>query len=66
MPLGYLWIIKDIASAENTTPRYVRRLLQIAWLAPDIMEAILDVKQPAGLNPEPSGPISPSPSKPSG
>lgn len=45
--------IKDIASTENTTPRYVRRLLQLAWLAPDIMEAILDGKQPAGLTLEP-------------
>ena len=41
--------ITDIASAENKTPRYVRRLLQLAWLAPDLMETILDGIQPPEL-----------------
>ena len=39
--------------AERHGMEIVRRLLQLAWLAPDIMEAILDGKQPAGLTLEP-------------
>jgi len=34
------------------TDRYVRRLLDLAFLAPDIIAAILEGSQPAGLSAE--------------
>lgn len=42
----------DIAEAENVTPRYVRRLVRLAFLAPDITAAILDGRQPVELSAE--------------
>ena len=41
--------IQTIAKAEGVTPRYVGRILRWAFLAPDIVEAILDGSQPADL-----------------
>ncbi len=41
--------IQTIAKAEGVTPRYVGRILRLAFLAPDIVEAILDGYQPANL-----------------
>ncbi len=41
--------IQTIAKAEGVTPRYVGRILRLAFLAPDIVEAILDGSQPAEL-----------------
>jgi site-specific DNA recombinase len=42
----------SIAAAEGVTPRYIRRLLDLAFLAPDIIEAVLDGRQPADLTAE--------------
>jgi len=42
----------SIATAAEVTPRYVRRLLDLAFLAPDIIEAILEGRQPADLTAE--------------
>ena len=41
--------ITDLAEQEGVTVAYVCRLLPLACLAPDIVEAILDGRQPKGL-----------------
>ena len=42
----------DIASAEGVSDRYVARLLLLAFLAPEIVEAILAGTQPPDLTAE--------------
>jgi len=42
--------IRSIAAEERITESYVGRILRLAFLAPDIIEAILDSRQPPGLN----------------
>jgi hypothetical protein len=39
----------DLAEQEGVTDAYVCRLLPLTCLAPDIVEAILDGRQPKGL-----------------
>jgi site-specific DNA recombinase len=39
----------EIAARAGVTARYVRRLLRLAFLAPDIVEAIAEGRQPAEL-----------------
>jgi hypothetical protein len=41
--------ITDLAEQENVTDAYVCRLLPLTCLAPEIVEAILDGRQPTGL-----------------
>jgi hypothetical protein len=41
--------ITDLAEQERVTDAYVCRLLPLTCLAPDIVEAILDGRQPRGL-----------------
>jgi hypothetical protein len=41
--------ITDLAAQEDVTDAYVCRLLPLTCLAPDIVEAILDGRQPQGL-----------------
>jgi hypothetical protein len=41
--------ITDLAEQEAVTVAYVCRLLQLTCLAPDIVEAIFDGRQPKGL-----------------
>jgi hypothetical protein len=41
--------ITDLAEQEGVTDAYVRRLLPLTCLAPDIVEAILDGRQPREL-----------------
>jgi hypothetical protein len=41
--------ITDLAEQENVTVTYVCRLLPLTCLAPDIVEAVLDGRQPKGL-----------------
>ena len=41
--------IREIANAEKITETYVGRVLRLSLLAPDIVEAILNGRQPAGL-----------------
>jgi hypothetical protein len=41
--------ITDLAEQEGVTDAYVCRLLPLTGLAPDIVEAVLDGRQPQGL-----------------
>lgn len=41
--------IREIAAAEKINESYVGRVLRLTLLAPDIVEAILNGRQPAGL-----------------
>jgi hypothetical protein len=41
--------IEDLARVEKINPSYLSRVLRLTLLAPDIVEAILDGRQPAGL-----------------
>jgi hypothetical protein len=41
--------ITDLAEQEGVTDAYVCRLLPLTCLAPDIVEAIFDGRQPRGL-----------------
>lgn len=44
--------IKMIAKAGGVMDRYVRRIVEIAFLAPDIKQMILDGRQPANISTE--------------
>jgi hypothetical protein len=41
--------IDELAAAEKINSSYVSRLLRLTLLAPDIVEAILDGRQPEGM-----------------
>jgi hypothetical protein len=41
--------LESIAAREWTTGSYFTRVVRLAWLAPDITNAILDARQPLGL-----------------
>ena len=41
--------LSAIAAAEGISVGYASRLVRLAWLAPDIVEAILEGRQPVGL-----------------
>ena len=41
--------IRDIAIAEGVSDSYASRVLRLTYLAPDIVTAILDGRQPLGL-----------------
>jgi hypothetical protein len=41
--------IGDLAQAKGVAPSYVSRVLRLTLLAPDVVEAILDGRQPAEL-----------------
>ena len=49
-PLQPVALLVDARPPENT---YLRRLSSLAFLAPDIQEAILEGRQPAGFTLEP-------------
>ena len=40
--------LEDLARAKGVAPSYVSRILRLTLLAPEIVEAILDGRQPAG------------------
>jgi hypothetical protein len=46
---GHAGSITDLAEQEGVTVAYVCRLLPLTWLAPDIIEAILDGRRPKSL-----------------
>ena len=41
--------LKDVAQAKGVAPSYVSRVLRLTLLAPEIVKAILDGRQPAEL-----------------
>ena len=41
--------IKDLAAAEKINASYLCRVLRLTLLAPDVVEAILDGRQPEGI-----------------
>ena len=41
--------VQDLADSEKINPSYVARILRLTLLAPDIVEALLDGQQAAGL-----------------
>ena len=47
---GKMKTMQTIADAEGCTEGFIRKLLPLAYLAPDIIEAILDGTQPASLD----------------
>jgi hypothetical protein len=42
--------IEAIAAVEGTTPAYVRRLIRVAYLAPDIQQAVIDGRLPMNIS----------------
>ncbi len=50
---GEVRTIKEIANREKLPERDVRRILELAFMAPDITIAVLDGLQPADVTLEP-------------
>lgn len=50
MEAGEVASIAELARAEGVSPSYVHRLMRLTLLAPDIVEAILDGRQPKTLS----------------
>jgi hypothetical protein len=46
MEMGRYGTINELAAAEEINSSYVSRLLRLTLLSPDIVEAILDGRQP--------------------
>ena len=46
---GVYGTIEEIAAAEKINPSYVSRLLRTTLLAPEMVEAVLDGRQPADM-----------------
>lgn len=46
---GKIASVQEIAEQEKCTDRYVRKLLPLAYLAPDVIDSILEGNQPASL-----------------
>jgi len=46
---GTYGTVREIAAVEKVNSSYVSRILRITLLAPDIVDAILDGRQPAGM-----------------
>jgi hypothetical protein len=49
METGRYGTINELAAAEKINSSYVSRLLRLTLLSPDIVEAILDGRQPDGM-----------------
>ncbi|WP_318987433.1 hypothetical protein [Falsiroseomonas ponticola] len=49
MEAGRYGTISELAAAEKINSSYVSRLLRLTLLAPDIVDAILDGRQPEGM-----------------
>jgi hypothetical protein len=46
---GAFATINELAAAEKINPSYVSRVLRLTLLAPEMVEAILDGRQPKGM-----------------
>jgi hypothetical protein len=46
---GQFATVQDLAAAEKINPPYVSRVLRLTLLGPDLVEAILDGRQPEGM-----------------
>ena len=46
---GKVKTIQEMAQTEGVTPSYITRLIPIGFLAPDILQAIAQGKQPMSL-----------------
>jgi len=46
---GRFQTVQDLAEAEKINPSYIARVLRLTLLAPDIVEAILDGRQPVRM-----------------
>jgi len=46
---GQFATVQELATAEKINASYVSRVLRLTLLAPDIVEAILDGRQPEGM-----------------
>jgi hypothetical protein len=46
---GQYATIKEIATAEKINPSYVSRVLRLTLLAPGIVQAVFDGRQPVGM-----------------
>jgi len=49
METGRYGTLNELAAAEKINSSYVSRLLRLTLLSPDIVEAILDGRQPEGM-----------------
>ena len=49
LEMGVFATVQEIAAAEKINASYVGRVLRLTLLAPDLIEAILDGRQPPGL-----------------
>jgi hypothetical protein len=49
METGRYGTINELAAAENINSSYVSRLLRLTLLVPELVEAILDGRQPEGV-----------------
>lgn len=49
MEAGRFATINELAAAEKINSSYVSRLLRLTLLAPDIVEAVLNGRQPEGM-----------------
>jgi len=47
---GEVGSIKELAQRNRVNPSYIARILRLATLAPDILEAILDGRETSGLS----------------
>lgn len=52
LAIGRVQSVQEIARSEGVTPAYVRHVLPFAFLAPDIVAAILAGTQPVGVTAE--------------
>jgi len=50
MERGVYRTLRALANAKGLSESYVWKVLRLGYLAPDIVEAILDARQPSGLS----------------